>query len=203
MLGVILSGGASSRMGKDKGLVKTGDQYWASLAAEKISSLAIPVVISVNRFQLPVYLREFKDNKLIPDDETLKVRGPLSGILSVHNKNKRDDLLVLACDMPLMESFILQQLQNAYKEDPGYQAYVYASDEGLEPLVGIYSHNALRKIIESVKAGKLKKFSMHSVLESLKVFRIEIPQENRQYFQNFNNPKDLARPLKSMNKPKT
>lgn len=203
MLGVILCGGASSRMGKDKGLVQTGDQYWTTLAAGKITSLSIPVVISVNLFQLPMYLKEFKDMTLIPDNVSLKVKGPLSGILSVYIKNKSEDLFVLACDMPLMNSFILQQLQNAYKQNPGYQAYVYASDAGLEPLVAIYSHNALRKVLEEVKAGKLKKFSMHGVLESLNVFRLEISPADQQYFQNFNSPRDLSRKSKSMDKPKS
>ena len=48
MLGIVLCGGQSLRMGKDKGLLKLEAKTWAQTAIDKIAVLNFPVKISVN-----------------------------------------------------------------------------------------------------------------------------------------------------------
>ncbi len=47
MIGLILCGGQSSRMGSDKGLLKLEAKTWAQTAIDKMEILHIPVKISV------------------------------------------------------------------------------------------------------------------------------------------------------------
>src|SRR5688572_17949633 len=104
MLGIILSGGQSSRMGQDKGLLKLEAKTWAQTAIDKLSILNFPVKISVNRSQFSQYAEVFSPADLIEDNETLSLKGPLLGVLSAHVHYPDEDLFILACDMPLMES---------------------------------------------------------------------------------------------------
>jgi molybdenum cofactor guanylyltransferase len=51
MLGIVLCGGQSSRMGTDKGLMVNEARTWAQTAVDKLTTLLIPVKISVNEKQ--------------------------------------------------------------------------------------------------------------------------------------------------------
>src|SRR5688500_7290332 len=104
MLGIILCGGQSSRMGSDKGLLTMNEKTWAQTSIEKLALLNIPVKISINNKQHPAYASEFSSDDLIVDEPSLAVKGPLLAVLSCHMKHPTEDLFILACDMPLMET---------------------------------------------------------------------------------------------------
>ena len=44
MIGVVLCGGNSTRMGSDKGLLKEEEETWAELAGRKLKALQLPVL---------------------------------------------------------------------------------------------------------------------------------------------------------------
>ncbi len=207
MLGVILCGGDSKRMGRDKGLIpaaartwaaETGaaenraPETWAALAAKKMMALGIPVVLSVNERQLPTYASVFSRDWLIPDDPTLSVKGPLAGLLSVHGQAPFEDLFVLACDLPLMEPVLLQALFSRRSARTDSQAYVYTIDGEHEPLCGIYTADGLAKITGLYRAQRLVKHSMKYALEQLSVDCLAVPEDKRRCFENFNYPSGAA-----------
>ena len=72
MLGVILCGGESYRMGQDKGLMKFNSKSWAEIAAEKLANLKIPVILSVNKQQLETYELQIPHLRLIVDQDLKK-----------------------------------------------------------------------------------------------------------------------------------
>ena len=65
MLGLILCGGQSQRMGSDKGLMKLHEKSWAQLAADKLAAAGIPVKLSVNEQQLSLYADIFSKDELL------------------------------------------------------------------------------------------------------------------------------------------
>jgi len=186
MLGVILCGGQSTRMGSDKGLLQFNNSNWAQLAADKMAMLQLPVVLSVNQKQYDEYLSVFSTVQLIKDDETLEIHGPLCGVLSVHEKKPSEDLFVLACDMPLMESSILKQLFDTYQNTQNYQAYLFTNNGEPEPLCSVFTGEGLSMIRQIHQKGNLVKHSMKFMLELLHCFFIPIPDEQKKYFSNFN-----------------
>src|SRR5258707_14339382 len=103
MLGIVLCGGASSRMGRDKGLFPTEKGNWAEKMLDNFKKLDIPGLLSVNRTQVDQYQLTFPDVELICDSDSLQIRGPLAAVLSVNLKYPMEDLFVAACDMPLMD----------------------------------------------------------------------------------------------------
>lgn len=186
MLGVILCGGQSSRMGSDKGLLKLEAKTWAQTAIDKISALHIPVKISVNSRQYAQYASVFAATDLVPDKSSLSLSGPLLGVLSTHTTYRNEDLFVLACDMPLMDAALLQQLHEAYGERTEAEAYVFTNDGEAEPLCGIYKASGLARILDLLLNGQLARHSMKYMLDHLLVHRIPLAEDQKKYFRNFN-----------------
>jgi molybdenum cofactor guanylyltransferase len=186
VLGIILCGGQSSRMGSDKGLLKLEANTWAQTAIDKMSALTIPVKISVNSQQYPDYEALFPNTDLITDKTTLSIKGPLLGVLSSHLQFPREDLFVLACDMPLMESSLLHTLFKNYQQEPSFSAYVFTNEGEAEPLCGIYKASGLSAILDMSGSGRLSKHSMKFVLDHLATMRIPVADDQKKFFRNFN-----------------
>jgi molybdopterin-guanine dinucleotide biosynthesis protein A len=191
MLGVIFCGGQSLRMASDKGLLKTKDGTWVQIAADKVRSLKLPVVVSVNRSQVEAYSSLFPVEELVVDDDDLQMKGPLCGLLSVKLKYPDEDLLILACDMPLMETGILNELLTKSGTDVSADAIIYSNDGEPEPLCGIYRSGGLSHIIRLFRSHQLPKHSMKYILEKLRCDIIPIPQDKKECFRNFNTHSEL------------
>lgn len=186
MLGIILCGGQSTRMGSDKGLLVHEAKTWAQTAYDKLATLNIPMQFSVNEKQFTDYAKVFAMESLVCDNTTVDVRGPLLGVLSVHIQNPADDLFLLACDMPLMEPLLLKELYNCSQKNSGSEAYIFTNDNEPEPLCGIYTANGLLKIAALQRENKLLKHSMKFILSQLTVHSIALNDNQKKHFRNFN-----------------
>lgn len=186
MLGVILCGGQSTRMGTDKGLIKLHANTWAQTAVDKIALLHLNVLLSVNAKQYKDYLAVFTQAQLVKDDDSLQLGGPLAGVLSVHLQYPTKDLFVLACDMPLMETTMLQELVTVYNEHPNADAYTFTNDDEPEPLCAIYTAKGLAYILHLLQAKELTRHSMKFMQEHINTFTIPLTEEQKKYFRNFN-----------------
>jgi molybdopterin-guanine dinucleotide biosynthesis protein A len=123
---------------------------------------------------------------LITDDASLAIKGPLQGVLTTHLQHPGEDLFLLACDLPLMEPFLLQELFSCYRQHNEYEVYLFTNDNEPEPLCGIYTAKGLAKIIALQKENKLTRHSMKFVLSQLKGYTIPLKEEQKIYFRNFN-----------------
>ena len=122
LLGVVLCGGESKRMGSDKGLLQDNGKIWAEKISEKLKHQNIPVVISINRDQQAVYGKILNQEELVIDQ--LPMHGPLNGLLTVHQQFPSKDILLMACDLIDMNDIILKELITAYEQNVGdYFAY--------------------------------------------------------------------------------
>ena len=186
MIGVVLCGGQSIRMGSDKGLLKLNNITWVQTAFNKINSFRLPVVISVNKEQHEEYTSIFSAESLITDNDLLQIRGPLSGVLSVHLAHPDEDLLILACDMPLLETELLHELLTLYTQCLSYDAFIYTNDGEPEPLCGIYKAKALAGIYHLYKTNQLEKYSMKYMLEHLATHSTPLPDNKKEFFRKFN-----------------
>jgi molybdopterin-guanine dinucleotide biosynthesis protein A len=191
MLGIVLCGGMSSRMGRDKGLFPSDNSNWAGKMLENFEKAGLPCAVSVNKFQVDIYQNAFPGVELICDHDSLQIKGPLAAVLSVHMENPSEDLFIVACDMPMMNRVVLVDLLNHFKNVSGYDAYVYMNDGEPEPLCGIYSSDSLAKIRNMYDQGKLSRHSMKFMLDHLKVLRIPLPETWKIYFRNINAHADL------------
>lgn len=173
-------------MGRDKGLLPESEITWSQRAAGLLTSLELPVWISINAKQKKDYAAIFNSDQLVVDDDTLDIQGPLRGILSCHLKDLQKDLLILACDMPFMTAPVLQTLPLLQKQQPGYDAYVYRNGNEAEPLCALYTAGGLEKIAVRYRQQQLAKHSVKYALDQLLVCNISVTDHLRDHFRNIN-----------------
>ena len=190
LLGVILCGGESSRMGSDKGLLPIRNTIWAKYMHEKLSLLHIPVVYSVNPQQVVPYSEHISRDVMVVDNS--EVQGPLNGLLSVHQQYPGNNLLLMACDMLDLDTATLAHLINTYMADNTFDFYVYQGEEEnfAQPFCGIYTRTGLEKVAGRFMIGRLERFSLQGILDEGYTLRLDI--SNKNVFRNYNSHEDIA-----------
>lgn len=134
---VLMAGGRSVRMGRDKACLDwQGRPLWQVQAEKLMGTSGDPVVIACRRQQGLHEKTEFGRRltwRFDPEDEAT---GPAGVVLRMLDEF-RMPVLLLAVDMPLMTVAFLNESIVAATE-PG-QGLFLESSHGLEPLVGWYS----------------------------------------------------------------
>jgi molybdenum cofactor guanylyltransferase len=184
LLGVVMCGGLSTRMGRDKGLIMKKGKTWSEIAYKNLASLQIPVYVSVNEFQLSSYNKIFGLNNLVVDDNELN--GPLKGLMAVHRKFPEKDLFILASDMTDMNTSLLQELSLSYLINVNFDFHVFKNDTELEPLCAIYKAEALDRIRKTYLANQLHKHSMKYILSLGTICTIPLTIDKKACFANYN-----------------
>ncbi len=138
----MLSGGSSTRMGKDKGLLDYHGIPQREYVYNLLNQVCDKVFLSVRDEQLETVPNGFKT---IVDQN--KYKGPFNGILSAFEAYPDVGWLVLACDLPLMNLAALQQL--VAERQPNISATAFANPETgePEPLACIWESKGLEKVI--------------------------------------------------------
>ena len=195
LIGVVLCGGKSSRMGSDKGLLKLNDKTWAELAVKKMEQLRIPVYVSINETQVTDYTKIFEKEKLIVDN--VSIEGPLRGLISCWNKFRDADIFVVACDLLDLQFSTLLRLYEEYHDFRNMPAkrqkqfFVYENNNHVEPMCAIFTTIGLFKIARLVEKGKLSDHSMRYVLTIADTHAILMPEDLKMEFRNYNTSVDL------------
>ena len=189
LIGCVLCGGQSIRMGTDKGLISVEDTPWAKLSANKMEELNIPVVFSVNQNQLSNYKALFPTEQCITD-HNINVEGPLKGLLSIHQEYPTLDILMMACDMIDMDKLTLSHLINIYQTEPNHDYYVYKHQDLIEPFCGIYTSGVLKNVMESIDNESFQDFSFQHILAIGNTKTIIITDNAP--FKNYNKVSDIG-----------
>lgn len=150
-IGVVLSGGKSSRFGEDKSLAKFNNTTLIEKQIKLLSRFFTKIVISANDETNYKFLNRDICKDFFPN------LGPLSGIHSTL-KNYNKDIFVLACDLPLVSEKLIEKILNHPSKDP---VIFSTSENHVQPLCGIYKKNILPSL-EKFLSGE-----NHSVLKFL------------------------------------
>ncbi len=191
VLGVVMCGGKSRRMGEDKGLIGINGHTWSQHIYNILSPLARQTVLSIHPRQKEAYNEIFSPDQLVLD--CISISGPLAGIISVHKTYPDRNLLVLACDMIYMSSEVMEKLLSAYQVDPSFDIYVFQSERGLEPLGGLYTFKGLDKVYNDIiqASNTLKDTSLHHLLSLGALKELRVDERDRNAFINLNYRDDI------------
>lgn len=131
-------------MGKDKSLLKIGDESFVQIAQDKLKEICDEVIIVSNKSNV--------DHKLSANVKVVcdlkKNIGPMMGILSGLTQISTTYGLILACDLPLVPKEFLIYLSKAVEEKDIIVPRWYGK---IEPLVGIYSKNCIDHLQKSIE----------------------------------------------------
>lgn len=190
LLGVVLCGGESKRMGSDKGLLPLNGATWVENIVQKLKAQNLPTVISVNEKQQKNYSQIFRDEELILDE--LPMHGPLNGLLTVHQKFPDKDILLMACDLIDMKENVIQELINAYEKNEA-EYFAYEENNFFQPLCSIYTSGALASLLAKLKSGSLANYSFQYILNNSKTFRLQ--NSFSKAFTNYNSAAEFNNTL--------
>lgn len=148
LYGLLLSGGVSQRMRQDKAALDYRGEPQLLRAWRLLQAVTEQAFVSVREHQRGDALRATLPQIV----DSYEAVGPVAGILSAQERHPDAALLVLACDLPLLDNDTLRGLIDA--RDPQAFATVFASShDGLpEPLCAIWephSHALLRQRYEN------------------------------------------------------
>jgi len=181
---VLLAGGESRRMGKDKATVLfRGKPLW-QIQVELLRGLN-PAKIFVSGRTDPAWRPA--DVQFVADDPPS--RGPLSGLAASLAEMNTAHLLVLAIDMPFMTEQYLKFLCDQIEPGTGV---VPTIDNRAEPLAAIYPREASFDF-QSALAGA--DFSLQTMtrrlVETGKLREIPVTEQEKKLFLNVNELSDL------------
>lgn len=164
LLGVVVCGGQSKRMGSDKGLILKNNKPWALLVAQKFENLGIPYCVSIHEGQLSAYQTIFKEEVLVVDNQNLG--GPMNGLLSVHHQHPHLDLFLLACDMIDMEEGVIADLVRIYESNSLFDYYAYDVGGVVQPFCAVYTAKAISELIKQHHQDALSTSSLRYTIEN-------------------------------------
>ncbi|RKX41659.1 MAG: hypothetical protein DRP64_11125 [Verrucomicrobia bacterium] len=154
---IILSGGKSSRMGRDKGLLPIDGVPMIGRIAGQLRGNFREVLVSGNpeKYVVP-HARTVPD--LEPD------RGPLMGLLSTLRASKSELNWVTTCDMPEPNLAFVRKMTRSIG---GYDAVVPVDSNGWkQPLIGLYRKGVAEAIEQQVAEDK---WSIRDLIHHLNV----------------------------------
>lgn len=181
--GLVLAGGKSKRMGRDKALLERDGQsqlaYLAGLLQDKVER----VFVSTRAEQQDDSERS-RYPRIVDRYEEM---GPLAGILSAMEEHPDVDWLVVACDLPNISDETIAHLVKNRSADHPFTAYVSSHDGLPEPLCAIYRAGSIGIIRRFAEEGI---HCPRKILIRSDTFLLE--QTNPRSLDNINTPDDLA-----------
>ena len=188
--GVVLAGGLSRRLGRDKAVEPIDGEPLISRVIRRLEELTDEIVVVVNNpargGQLPLPDTAKVAVDIYPDS------GSLGGIFSGLSNAKNDWGFVVACDMPFLNSDLIARMLTLRHN---HDAIVPTLGGYPEPTHSAYSKACLPHIERRLKSNQLRIAGFFDDVSVRFLSEEEVNQFDPEHlsFFNVNTPDDLAR----------
>lgn len=177
----ILAGGKSSRMGEEKGLIMFRGKPMIQHVIDEVKTINKPIYIVTSnqayaKFGYPLIEDYFKE------------LGPAGGIDTVLQHSNETKNLVIACDMPFIDTTSISTL---IKVSDSAEIVVPIYNDYPEALFAIYATSIANRWHSTVKNGVLKLSDLLSLFETKFVDGNQMCKLNPKLFCNINTKNDL------------
>jgi molybdopterin-guanine dinucleotide biosynthesis protein A len=177
---LILAGGKSKRMGRDKALIERPDstrQLDHIIALAR--SISSDILISTNTPEIVT-----NGTPILPDLNPGD--GPLGALASFHQSYPAESVLLIGCDLFLLDNETITHLIESHSSEQAASSYKSRIDGRPEPLCAIYEPTALSKAPQALANNE---FCARHFLESLDPNLLDL--DNPVALDNANTPADL------------
>ncbi|HEY9851800.1 MAG TPA: molybdenum cofactor guanylyltransferase [Leptolyngbyaceae cyanobacterium] len=189
---LILVGGKSSRMGQDKALIPWQGIPMLTRVCQVASECCQQVYV------LTPWQERYQD--IITENcqfilETNPGQGPLVGLAEGMSQINTNWVLLLACDLPILEKNIIQTWINQLTDLPSnVLAFVPRQDELWQPMCGFYRRESLPELQKFIQQGGR---SFQTWLSQVPVQAIPVSEQWKDMLFNCNTLTDLRERMKS------
>ncbi len=174
---VVLAGGKSSRMGRDKCDLKIEESTFLERQIEKGRQLGITDI------QVSGYQGECCSVPVTPD--RFPGKGPLGGLESCFRRAKEEQVLVLGVDVPLIPAEELRKLLKASRtKTKRAMLLVHRGKE--EPMAGVYDRDLADEMLREIREYKGSVFAFLNRIG----YETYVSNAPEACFANINRPED-------------
>lgn len=179
--GLILAGGKSTRMGKDKGQLDYHGYSQVEYLRSIFSKLHLSSFVSCRSDQLEQY------GELGLPDSFLNM-GPYGAILSAFKKEPDVAWLACACDIPLLGASHIKMLLESRNRSKVATSFYNPETKWPEPLITIWEPRAYGRMLEFMSLGYNcpRKVLINSDIEMIRL-------DDTAFMDNANTPEDFQR----------
>ncbi len=184
MAGVVLAGGLSTRMGKDKAALPWEGSDLLNTVLLRLQSVCSELIVVSN-----VPRDVFLPNVRIVSDKYMFC-GPLAGMQAGISASNYSYNFITACDMPYLSTQAVAYMGAAAV---GYDAAVPFIDGFYNPLHGVYHRNCLPHIECMLESGRFRILDFYDQVKLRKISIEELTQFDQELktLTNLNTPDDL------------
>ena len=182
--GIVLAGGQSQRMGRNKALMSLDGKILISRVLETMARICDDLIICANDPRSYAHLPARVVRDVIPH------RGALGGIHAGLKAMRHEKALVVACDMPFLSLSLLRFMMVAASDQDVVVPHI---DGNFEPLHAIYGVNCISPIERLIADGPRRIVALYDCV------RVRVVNENQvrlfgagNSFFNINTPQDWA-----------
>jgi FdhD protein len=181
--GVILAGGASSRMGSNKALLPhKGGRFIESIYRELCEIFPEVILVTNTPEQY-----QFLPCKKVPD--IYKDMGALAGIHAGLAQSSNPAVFTVACDMPHLDPWLIRHIAN---RGAGCDLVLPRSEDGYEPLHALYREGCLPVMEACLEKGMRRIISILPHLRVREIAASEVARFDPTFdsFSNINTPQE-------------
>jgi molybdopterin-guanine dinucleotide biosynthesis protein A len=185
---IILAGGKSLRLGRDKVLEKIGNKSILELVISHIDSLSKEIIIVTAEERTFSQLASRPNLKVVPD--IFPGKGSLGGIYTGLVTSNSFYNLVIASDMPFLNQSLLRYM---IEVSDGFDFVLPRINNLFEPLHAIYSKNCVAPTEFILKQGRKVIIDLFNFVKVRYVDAEEVDRFDPQHlsFFNINTKEDL------------
>ncbi len=183
---IILAGGQSRRMGRDKALIDYRGRPIMAHVIDTLRALSDDIAVVSNRSDL---YNSF-GARVVPDYDP--PCGPLGGIAAGLQAAQHPLAIAVACDMPFLSVSLLRWLIDQADD---YDAVVPQTGEEFEPLHAVYRRECYSPIVRRIERGERRVISFFADIRLRPVPEIEWRRldPTGRSLVNLNTPDDLEK----------
>lgn len=190
--GLVLAGGESRRMGRDKGLLELEGRPLVLWVVDRLRELAEELVVSTSPANDAAYRRIVPAGVACVPDE-VPGTGPLGGWRTALSALRGEYVAMAPCDTPFYEVRLGEAL---FARASGHDAAVPRIGKWFEPLHGVYRREPLREAVRRTVAMGLSRpvhTYAHLDVAEMDESSLRAVDPDLASFWNANTPEDFER----------
>lgn len=187
---IVLAGGASQRLGRNKASEKVGDESLIQRVVNSLVPFSTEILVVVARNQAPPPFFSTVPTRVVSD--VYPGKGALGGIYTGLKYSVSWHNVVVACDMPFLNSDFLAYMVEVLNS---YDMAIPRIGENVEPLHAVYTRGCMSPMDDLLRQDKLAVAALLKIVKVRFITEAEIDRfdPNHVSFLNINTESDLIK----------